>query len=301
MAVDAQWASVVVMMPLSADFLDARGNVTIFGTLTEILDTVGSPFGAGDAAFFGGSASGPNYSGGSVDGYVNLSTDFSIQLAFRTEDGGHGGADAVLIQIGETGAAGTMRIICNASSNPAQLRVQCDSGAGYVDLIGFVATDVSDDTWHWLQLDRITHTFYLWLDGVQYSTATMAVAMGGNGVYLGQDGQSQNLYKGWMAQLRITVADYRASHAVPTDPWPRPTISGTVLDLAGLPIRRLIRVIPRAQGVHVLSDLVTGQYTAYPTTYDEQIVLRIDTDTDPPVDGVGVENCLVYDRVTPGS
>jgi hypothetical protein len=32
MAVDAQWAYVAAMLPLSADFSDARGNATGFGS-----------------------------------------------------------------------------------------------------------------------------------------------------------------------------------------------------------------------------------------------------------------------------
>jgi hypothetical protein len=41
MAVDAQWAYVAAMLPLSADFSDARGNVSFFGTNSSIADTVG--------------------------------------------------------------------------------------------------------------------------------------------------------------------------------------------------------------------------------------------------------------------
>jgi hypothetical protein len=62
----------------------------------------------------------------------------------------------------------------------------------------------------------------------------------------------------------------------------------------------VIRAIPRAQSVQAISDPVTGAYTAYPTTYDQHIVIRIDTDDDPPVDGVGGENAMVFDRITPG-
>lgn len=301
MAVDAQWASVVAMLPFAADFKDARGNASTFGGLTEILDTVGDPFGAGNAAYFAGSAAGPNYSGGTIDTYVDLSSNFSIQLAFYPEDGGHGNDNAVLLQVGNTGDPDALRIICNGSSNPCQLRVQYDSGAGWVDLIGFVATDISDDAWHWLQLDRVTNTFTLWIDGVSYSTATLVAYPGGQGLYIGRDNASANLFKGWISQVRVTTNDYRASHAVPAAAWPRPTITGTVLDLAGLPVERVIFSFPRAQAVQAISDPTTGVYVAYPTSYDEQMVIRIDTDTDPPVDGAGVENGLIYDRITPGS
>ena len=301
MAVDAQWADVVAMLPFAADFKDARGNASTFGGLTEILDTVGDPFGAGNAAYFAGSAAGPNYSGGTVDAYVDLSSNFSIQFAFYPEDGGHGNDNSVLLQVGNTGDPDALRIVCNGSSNPCQLRVQYDSGAGWVDLIGFVATDISDDAWHWLQLDRVTNTFTLWIDGASYATATLVAYPGGQGMHIGRDNASANLFKGWISQVRVTTNDYRASHAEPTAAWPRPTITGTVLDVAGLPVERVIFSFPRAQAVHAISDQTTGVYVAYPTSYDEQMVIRIDTDTDPPVDGVGVENGLIYDRITPGS
>ena len=301
MAVDAQWAGVAAMLPFAADFSDARGSVSNFGNLTEILNTVGDPFGAGYAAYFGGAAAGPNYSGGTVDVYVDLSANFTIQCAFYTEDGGHGSADSVLVQVGETGAQNALRIICNGSSNPCQLRVQYDNGAGWTDLIAFVATNITDDAWHWLQLDRVTNTFTLWIDGVSYSTATLVAFPGGQGLHIGQDGFSANLFKGWISQVRVTTNGYRASHAVPTAVWPRPTITGTVLDMAGLPVERAIFSFKRAQAVQAISDPITGVYVAYPTSYDEQMVIRIDTDTDPPVDGVGVENGLIYDRITPGS
>ena len=301
MAVDAQWASVVAMLPLSADFKDARGNVATFGSLTEILDTVDNPFGAGFAAYFAGSASGPNYSGGTVEAYVDLTSNFSIQCAFYTEDGGHGNDDAILLQVGSTGDVGALRIICNGSSNPCQLRVQHDEGSGWEDLIGFVATDITDDAWHWLQLDRVTNTFTLYIDGAQYSQATVNISLGGDNLHIGQNGLSQYLFKGWMSQLRVTQA-LRASHAVPADPWPRPTITGSIMDVLGNPVSRVVRCIPRAQAVQAISDAITGVYTAYPTSYAEHIVIRIDTEDDPPIDGqvVGAGNAMVLDRVTPG-
>jgi hypothetical protein len=302
MAVDAQWAYVAAMLPLSADFSDARGNQTGFGTNTSIAATVGDPFGAGDAAYFEGFASGPNFSGGSIScGYVDLSSDFTIQMAVYPEDGGHGSADAILLQVGEADAAASVRIIANASANPMRLRVAYHNGSAYVDLIAVVATDITDDAWHWLQLDRVTNTFTLYVDGAQYSQATVNVGLGGENIHVGQDGLSQSLFKGWMAQLRVTNA-LRASHAEPTDPWPRPTITGSILDVLGNPVSRVVRCIPRAQAVQAISDAITGVYTAYPTSYDEHIVIRIDTEDDPPIDGtvVGAGNAMVLDRVTPG-
>ncbi len=302
MAVDAQWAYVAAMLPLSADFSDARGNATGFGSNTEILDTVGDPFGAGDAAYFGGYAAGPNFSGGSVScGYVDLSSDFTIQFAAYPEDGGHGSADSILLQIGAADAADSIRIVADATDNPMRLRVDYHDGGGYQTLIAAPLATIADDAWHWLQLDRVTNTFTLYVDGAQYSQATLNIFLAGENIHIGQDGASQSLFKGWMSQIRVTQA-LRASHAVPTDPWPRPTITGSIMDVLGNPVSRVVRCIPRAQAVQAISDPVTGVYTAYPTSYAEHIVIRIDTADDPPIDGtvVGAGNAMVLDRVTPG-
>ncbi len=302
MAVDAQWAYVAAMLPLSADFSDARGNATGFGSNTEILDTVGDPFGAGDAAYFAGYAAGPNFSGGSVScGYVDLSSDFTIQFAAYPEDGGHGGSDSILLQIGAADAPDSLRIIADSTDNPMRLRVDYHDGGGYQTLISAPFATISDDAWHWLQLDRVTNTFTLYIDGAQYSQATVNISLGGENIHVGQDGLSQSLFKGWMSQLRVTQA-LRASHAVPTDPWPRPTITGSIMDVLGNPVSRVVRCIPRAQAVQAISDAITGVYTAYPTSYAEHIVIRIDTEDDPPIDGqvVGAGNAMVLDRVTPG-
>jgi hypothetical protein len=302
MAVDAQWAYVAAMLPLSADFSDARGNATGFGNNTEILDTVGDPFGAGDAAYFAGYAAGPNFSGGSVlCGYVDLSSDFTIQLAVYPEDGGHGSADSILLQIGAADAPDSLRIIADSTDDPMRLRVARHNGAAYVDLIAVVATDIADDAWHWLQLDRVTNTFTLYVDGAQYSQATLNIYLGGENLYLGHNGSAFGLFEGYLSQVRVTQA-LRASHAVPTDPWPRPTITGSIMDVLGNPVSRVVRCIPRAQAVQAISDAITGVYTAYPTSYAEHIVIRIDTEDDPPIDGqvVGAGNAMVLDRVTPG-
>jgi hypothetical protein len=302
MAVDAQWAYVAAMLPLSADFSDARGNATGFGNNTEILDTVGDPFGAGDAAYFAGYAAGPNFSGGSVlCGYVDLSSDFTIQFAAYPEDGGHGSADSILLQIGAADAPDSLRIIADSTDDPMRLRVARHNGAAYVDLIAVVATDIADDAWHWLQLDRVTNTFTLYVDGAQYSQATLNIYLGGENLYLGHNGSAFGLFEGYLSQVRVTQA-LRASHAVPTDPWPRPTITGSIMDVLGNPVSRVVRCIPRAQAVQAISDAITGVYTAYPTSYAEHIVIRIDTEDDPPIDGqvVGAGNAMVLDRVTPG-
>jgi len=302
MAVDAQWSSVAAMLPLSADFSDARGHDGQYGINVSLDSAVGNPFGAGSALFFQPGAGAIRAFGAyCLCGYVDLSNDFSIQLACYTTTGGHGDADAVILQIGATDAPDSLRIVADSTDDPMRLRVDYHDGGGYQTLIAAPFATVSNGAWHWLQLDRVTNTFTLYVDGAQYSQATLNIYLAGENLYLGHNGSSFDLFEGYLSQVRITQA-LRASHAVPTDPWPRPTITGSILDVLGNPVSRVVRCIPRAQAVQAISDAITGVYTAYPTSYDEHIVIRIDTEDDPPIDGqvVGAGNAMVLDRVTPG-
>ena len=54
MAIDAQWSSVVLLLPLSEDLLDVKNNsVTAYGS-AALSSAVGTPFGAGNALSLNG-------------------------------------------------------------------------------------------------------------------------------------------------------------------------------------------------------------------------------------------------------
>ena len=54
MAIDAQWSSVVLLLPLSEDLLDVKNNsVTAYGR-AALSSAVGTPFGAGNALSLNG-------------------------------------------------------------------------------------------------------------------------------------------------------------------------------------------------------------------------------------------------------
>jgi hypothetical protein len=300
MAVDAQWDDVIMMAPLTADILDARGGQASEGPgSTGLSSAVGNAFGAGSAYHFAG---GIGFSSDSItyfaaSGYTFLDTgDFSVQLAFYPEDGGHGAAsESVLFQASAEGLPDYgLRIISDGSANPMNLRIEYHNGSAWVDLIDFVATDISDDAWHWLQVDRVSGVISCYVDGVLYSDETRTASLQFQNISVG-DG-----FNGYIHDVRFTAGAYRVSHAVPTTPWPRPTIQGEVTTT---PHDRVIVCLNQntlAVDGNTVSDSGTGAYTLYPYDYDEHIVMWFDTDTYPIVDGGSGEIMQAYDRVSPG-
>lgn len=300
MAVDAQWDDVVMMTPLTADLLDARGGQTSEGPgATGLSSAVGNAFGAGSAYHFAGADgfSSDFVTCYAVSGYTFLDAgDFSVQLAFYPVDGGHGSAsESVLFQAAPDGVDdGGLRITSNGSANPMNLRIEYHNGSAWTDLIDFVATGVSDDAWHWLQVDRVSGVISCYVDGTLYSDETRSASLQFQNITIGQG------FNGYIHDVRFTSGAYRASHAVPGAPWPRPTIQGEVTTT---PHDRVIVCLNQntlAVDGSTVSDSGTGAYTLYPYDYDEHIVMWFDTDTYPIVDGGSGEIMQAYDRVSPG-
>lgn len=298
MAVDAQWDDVVVMAPLTADLLDARGNQVSEGPgATGLSSAVGNAFGAGDAYHFaGGIGFGADFVSYLLPTYTYHGTgDFCVQLAFYPEDGGHGSAsDSILFQTYVSGDTGSIRIISNGSANPMNLRIEYHNGSTWVDLIDFVATGISDDAWHWLQLDMASGIASCYVDGALYSDETRTVDLQFESIFIGAG------FNGYIHDVRFTVGSYRASHAVPGATWLRPTIQGNV---TVAPYNRVITCLNQNTMTldgQTVADVGTGAYTLYPYDYDEHIVMWFDTDTYPIVDGGSGEIMQAYDRVSPG-
>lgn len=300
MAVDAQWDDVIMMAPLTADLLDARGGQANEGPgATGLSSTVGNAFGAGSAYHFAG---GTGFSSDFItyyaaSGYTLLDTgDFSVQLAFYPEDGGHGSAsESVLFKAVPDGLDDNgLRIISDGSANPMNLRVEYHNGSAWVDLIDFVATGISDDAWHWLQVDRASGIISCYVDGVLYSDETRTASLQFQNITVG------NGFNGYIHDVRFTAGSYRASHAVPGAPWLRPTIEGTVTTT---PKNRVVASLNRGTltvDANTVADVTTGAYTLFPYDYNEHVVLWFDTDTYPLVDGGSGEQAEIYDRVSPG-
>jgi hypothetical protein len=174
------------------------------------------------------------------------------------------------------------------------LRIEYNNGSAWTDLIDFVATGVSDDAWHWLQVDRVSGVISCYVDGTLYSDETRTASLQFQNIIIGQG------FNGYIHDVRFTSGAYRASHAVPGSPWPRPTIQGEVTTT---PYDRVIVCLNQNTMTldgNTVSDSGTGAYTLYPYNYDEHIVMWFDTDTYPIVDGGSGEIMQAYDRVSPG-
>lgn len=300
MAVDAQWDDVIMMAPLTADLLDARGGQSNEGPgATGLSSAVGNAFGAGSAYHFAG---GSGFSSDYIlyyaaTGFTFLDTgDFSVQLAFYPEDGGHGSAsESVLFQAVPDGLDDNgLRIISDGSANPMNLRIEYHNGSAWTDLIDFVATGISDDAWHWLQVDRVSGVISCYVDGALYSDETRTASLQFQNITVG------NGFNGYIHGVRFTSGSYRASHAVPGAPWLRPTIQGNV---TVAPYNRVITCLNQntmTLAGQTVADVGTGAYTLYPYDYGEHIVQWFDTDTYPLADGGSGEIMQAYDRVSPG-
>ncbi len=300
MAVDSQWANTSLLLPLSANLLDARGHTITAGGGIALSSAVGNPFGAGNAL----------YCDGSNDVLTSTSADFtlgtgdcSIQFWFYPITGGHGAAWCRLLAIGADEVNGSLYINSRASDNPMTFRFEYYN-SGYSQIIADVATTISNNAWHFFQLDRVSGVWTCYVDGVLYSTQTTAFNFTQTTLAIGANTAGASAFKGYFADVRITKGAYRSSHAVPSEPFPRPTISGITKNVgSGAFESKVVVALKRSNfviGGTAVSNAGDGTYTIYPADFSEHVVMRFDTATYPLVDGSGSENAIIFDRVIPG-
>jgi hypothetical protein len=265
-----------------------------------LSSSVGTPFGAGNSL----------YCDGVRDVLLSTSSDFtlgtgdfSIQFAFYPLSGGHGDSYGRILQIGPDATLGGLYIVTNATNDPMTLLLQSHDGSVYTTVTDYVATTISNGAWHWLQLDRVSGVFNLYVDGTLYATKTVSRTFTGTTLAIGSNTDGFGSFKGYFSQVRITKGAIRSSHAVPTSSWPRPQISGVCYDSLGSPVSKVVIAINRSTQAlvgHAVSNGTTGEYSIFPTDYAEHVVIKYDTATYPLVDGGSGENALLYDRVIPG-
>lgn len=299
MAVDSQWANTSLLLPLSANLLDARGHTMTQGGGIALSSAVGTPFGAGSAL----------YCDGVDDRLTSVSSDFTlgtgdctIQFWFYPVTGGHGASYGRLLAIGADGADGSLYICSKQLLDPMVFRFEYHS-SGYVQLIADVATTISNGAWHFFQLDRVSNVWSCYVDGTLYSTQTTSFNFTQTNLAIGANTAGATAFKGYLFDVRVTKGAYRASHAVPSEPFPRPTISGVTRNSAGALASKVVKAFKRSTAAlagSAVSNGTTGAYTLLPGDYTEHFVVEFDASTDPLVDGGSGENSLIYDRVTPG-
>jgi len=299
MAVDSQWGNTSLLLPLSANLLDARGHTITAGGGIALSSAVGTPFGAGSAL----------YCDGTNDVMTATSADFTlgtadctIQFWFYPVTGGHGGSYGRLLAIGEDAVTGSFFINTKALLDPMVFRFEHYSG-GYNQFITDVATTVSTNAWHFFQLDRVSGVWTCYIDGASYSTQATAINISQTALAIGSNTAGTLGFKGYFFDIRITKGAYRASHAVPSAPFPRPSISGVTKNANTGVLESKVVVALKRSTLAVDGTAVSagdGTYTLYPSDYSEHVVMDFDTATYPLVDGGSGENAIIFDRVIPG-
>lgn len=299
MAVDSQWGNTSLLLPLSENLLDARGHTITASGGIALSSAVGTPFGAGNAL----------YCDGSNDVLTSTSADFtlgtgdcSIQFWLYPVTGGHGASYARLFAIGAFGVSGSLYIASSGMSDPMKFYFEYYN-SGYSQLINEVATTITSDAWHFFQLDRVAGVWSSYIDGALYSTQSTSINLTQTTMALGANTAGTLPFKGYFFDVRVTKGAYRTSHASPSEPFPRPSISGVTRDGPGSLASKIVRAFKRSDGSlagSAVSNAGTGAYTIYPTDYSEHFVVEWDESVDPLVDGGSGENCFIYDRVIPG-
>ncbi len=299
MAIDAQWSDTVLLLPCSDDLLDARGHVMTASGGAALSSAVGNPFGAGNALY----CDGVNDVVTATSADFTLGTgDCSIQFWFYPVTGGHGASYGRLLAIGADAVNGALYIMSSATYDPMRLRFEYYSG-GFVALITENTTTVSNGAWHFFQLDRVAGVWSCYVDGTLYSTQTTSFNFTQSALSIGANTAGSTAFKGYFSNIRLTKADYRTDHSIPSVPFLRPTIKGVVLDASAAPVAKRVIALKRSTQTvagTALSDAGTGLYAIYPMDYSEHQLYRVDASTYPLVDGGSGENTLIYDRVIPG-
>lgn len=282
MAVDSQWASTSLLLPLSSSVLDVKGHVTTQVGGIALSSAVGNPFGAGNAL----------YCDGSNDVLTSTSADFtlgtgdcSIQFWFYPVTGGHGAAYSRLLAIGGFGVNGSLYIASSGMSDPMKFYFEYYN-SGYSQLINEVATTISTNAWHFFQLDRVAGVWSCYIDGTLYSTQSTSINLTQTTLAIGANTDGTLPFKGYFFDVRVTKGGYRSSHAVPSEPFPRPTIKGVVRDSAGVPVQKSVLVYGRGSQVLEVggnSD-VSGNYVVRTKDFSEKVVSQYDELFDPLTD-----------------
>lgn len=260
---------------------DVKGHVVTVSNGAALSTAVGSPFGAGTAAYFDGS----NDVLAATSADFTLGTgDFSIKFAFYPLAGGHGGNYGRVLAVGPDATSGSLFISTNSTNDPMTFILESHNGSAYVAVTDYVATSVSNGAWHWAQLDRASGVFNFYVDGTLYATKTVTRNLTRTELVIGNNVGAGSGFKGYIGPVYILKGACSSSHAVPSGPFPRPTISGITYTPAGVPTAKTVLVAKRSSQVLLggaNSDPSTGAYSFNPPDFSECTVYGIDEVADP--------------------
>ena len=301
MAVDSNWSSVALLLPMTDDTNDVRGHtITAYGGAT-LSSAAGTPFGSGNSLFLDG-----------VNDYLTTpdSVDFTVGSGdFTIEAWVNFVAHTTDVSIvGQRVTGGSNHSMSLAYINTGSAGFRWSYTTDGVTVINVDrAWTPTNGVWYHLSVIRTTTIVKFKVNGVQlgadYTIGSSTIYDSSALLYVGAiNATPGGFFSGYIGPLRFTKYA-RTITAAPTAPFPRPTISGTVYDSVGAKASKVVVAIKRSNMTlagQALSDGTLGTYTIYPSDFSEHIVAEFDTATYPLVDGGSGENALIYDRVIPG-
>ena len=298
MAIDAQWSSVVLLLPLSSDLLDVKSHaVTAYGS-AALSSAVGTPFGAGNALSLNGTTQYLQIPD-SAD-FTLAAGDFTVEVWVRFVD-----HTSNLVIIGQRDGATSNHAFSVEYQTSNNLRFSYTTNGSTVINVDRSWTP-SDGVWYHVSAIRSGTILQLKIDGVQigadYTIGTDSIYNSTSTVKVGAiNSTPAGFLNGYIGPLRLTRDD-RTIVAAPTAPFPRPTISGTVLDHLAAPVARPVVAVDRKTSQVLsgtISDAITGAYTIYPRTFGEVTVARYDELFDPVTDECLFDLLPIYQRPGP--
>lgn len=309
MAIDAQWSSVVLLCPFegadgSTTITDVKGHVVTVAGNAQI-STAQYPAGCSSSAKFDGNNDYLTISHADLAlGTGDFDIGFSIYVSGDTVSGSSNTAHVFDFRTTEPQVAINIAVRGSAHADANKMLVYIN-GAQRI-----LSTTVFGASFKRVNLSKVSGVTRLFVDGVQeganytdannYTTTSMNIGA----IYTPSSGDYRSI-NGHVGPIRITKHGRGHSTSFTPDslPFPRPTISGTAYDNLGAEVDNVVVAMKRstlALAGYAVSDAVTGEYTIYPSDFSEHIVMRLDADTYPLVDGGLGESAIIYDRVIPG-
>ncbi len=153
--------------------------------------------------------------------------DFSLEMMFYPITGGHGANDSYLFSIGPRNIEGQVFVVCNSNDNPAKIQLYVYTSGAASALWTLVATTVANNTWHKLQLRRVSGVFELIINGTVWGSASSNIEAGDGTLWIGGSSTNSQFFKGNIGPFRLSRGPRRSGQATPTTNFlkPRPLSS----------------------------------------------------------------------------
>ena len=290
--IDSLWDKTVLLLPLSEDLQDvskAHRQFVAYGN-AALSSAVGTPFGAGKACYFDGTGDYLRCPVTSSD--FNLGTgDFDIAawvyIAGDSAPNAVSERNAIILSADNESNSASFEFAIGGNASTTGVYIYLWNGTTGCSGGGTISKNV----WHFVRAKRVSGIVTFYLDEVQLgSSVSYNVQFGSSSQYMHVGGRPitnySSIMNGYISNVRVTKGSSRSA-SLPTAPFPRPTLSGTVRDASGALAAKTILFRDRSTqqwlgGAN--SDPTTGIYTAYPPDFGECQITCIDGLFDPPTD-----------------